>query len=66
MPALTCDLLLTEFHQGDRIEAAPHLDCWMAGDRYGTVESIGRVYLSVRMDRSGKLRKFVPENVDRI
>ena len=66
MAALTCDLLLTEFNEGDRIEAAPHPDCWMRGDRFGRVESIGWVYLRVRMDRSGKVRKFSPENAERI
>lgn len=33
------------------------------GDRYGTVEKIGRKYIHVKMDRSGKIRKFTEENL---
>ncbi len=60
------DLLLLGFSVGDRVQAAPHLDFWMAGDRYGNVEKIGAVYLHVRMDRSGELREIMPENVQTV
>ena len=60
------DMLLDMWHIGDRVELAPHLDAWMAGDRYGNVESKGRRYIHVRMDKSGKLRKVSPENLTRI
>lgn len=46
---------------GDRVQAHPACDCWMMGDRYGTVESVGRTYIRVRMERSGKVRKFTPD-----
>lgn len=55
-------LLLAGFTEHDRVQVAPHLDCWMAGDRYGEVTQKGRFYLHVRMYRSGKVRKVAPEN----
>lgn len=57
------NVLLSQYKIGDRIEAAPHTNSWMMGDRYGEIVKIGRFYLHVKMDRSGKTRKFVPENV---
>ena len=57
------DLLLMMFNVGDRIELKPHLNRWMMGDRFGTVVSIGRRYLHVEMDVSGKTINAVPENV---
>lgn len=57
------NLLLSQYKVGDRIELHPTTDAWMMGDRYGEVKAIGRFYLHVKMDRSGKIRKVVPENV---
>lgn len=51
---------------GDRVQLLPHLDRAMAGDRFGTVEKVGRFYLHVRMDRSGTVYRVVPENVKEI
>jgi hypothetical protein len=48
---------------GERVEAHPATDSWMSGDRFGTVEKIGRKYIHVKMDRSGRIRKFTPNNV---
>jgi hypothetical protein len=48
---------------GTRLELHPATDDWMRGDRFGTVERVGRKYLYVRMDRSGRLRKTAPRNV---
>lgn len=58
--------LQSVFPRGQRVEAAPHTDAWMKGDRHGTVERIGRrnLRIYVRMDRSGKLLSFLPENLD--
>lgn len=56
-------MLLCQYNVGDRVELAPHTDAWMAGDRYGTVRVIGRFYLHVDMDKSGKTRRVVPENL---
>lgn len=57
------NLLLSQFDVGDRIELSPATDAWMMGDRYGEVIRIGRFYLTVKMDTSGKERKVSPENV---
>lgn len=45
------------FRINDRIQLHPGTDAWMTGDRYGTVVKVGRKYLTVQMDRSGKRRK---------
>jgi hypothetical protein len=42
---------------GRRVEIHPRYDAWMAGDRFGEVVKVGRKYLHVKMDRSGKIRK---------
>jgi hypothetical protein len=49
---------------GSRVELHPATDEWMSGDRYGTVkrtDAHGRVW--VRLDRSGRLRPFHPDNI---
>lgn len=48
---------------GQRVAMHPATDRWMRGDRYGTVERVGRKYLSVRMDRSGALVMERPVNL---
>jgi hypothetical protein len=57
------NLLLSDYNIGDRVELHPATDAWMAGDRFGTVEKIGRFYLHIKMDRSGRVRRVVPENM---
>lgn len=56
-------LLLSQYNVGERVELHPATDAWMMGDRYGEIVKIGRFYLHVKMDRSGKTRKIVPENL---
>lgn len=46
-----------------RVELAPHLDAWMAGDRYGTIERVTPGTVHVRMDRSGKVRRIALSNL---
>lgn len=48
---------------GTRVESAPHTDVWMMGDRYGDVVKVGRTLIHVKMDRSGKVRRFHPDNL---
>ncbi len=47
-----------DLNVGDRVEAAPHTDVWMMGDRFGTVVYIGRTFYRVKMDRSGRTLRF--------
>lgn len=47
-----------------RVQTMPHTGAWMSGDRYGTVTKVGRKWLHVRMDRSGRTRKFLIEGDD--
>lgn len=43
---------------GARIATAPHTDAWMRGERYGTIETVGRRWVHVIGERSGRLFKF--------
>lgn len=54
---------LADFQPGDRVQLHSATDAWARGDRYGTVESIGRKWLYVRMDRSSALRRVAPADV---
>lgn len=60
------NILLSSFKVGERVELHPATDAWMAGDRYGEIEEIGRFYLHVRMDRSKLLRKLTPDKIGRV
>ncbi len=40
------------------METHPATDAWMFGDRFGEVIKIGRKYVTIRCDRSGRLRRF--------
>jgi hypothetical protein len=54
---------MTEFRPGERVQTHPATDDWMRGDRYGTVIAVGRRYVAVRLDRSGRLRRFLPADL---
>jgi len=54
---------LSDFKVSQRVQAHPSTDTWVRGDRYGTVEKIGRKYVHVRMDKSGRLVQFIPDNL---
>ena len=43
---------------GERVQAQPWTDAWMRGDRYGSINRTGRKYVYVKMDRSGRIRRF--------
>lgn len=43
---------------GKRVEIGAHLDDWMRGDRYGTIERVTRQSIHVRLDKSGRLIRF--------
>lgn len=46
-----------------RVMAHPGTDAWMQGDRYGTVQKVGRKWIHVKMDNSGKIRKLPPDRL---
>lgn len=54
---------VSEFADGQRVSLRPCCDDWMRGDRFGTVESIGRTRVYVRLDRSLRLRPVHPSNL---
>jgi hypothetical protein len=52
-----------DYAKGARVQAHPATDTWMRGDRYGTVVSVGKRLIHVRMDRSNRVVKFTPDNL---
>lgn len=50
-----------DFTIGQVVEAHPGCDCWMMGDRFGRVDGFGGKLVKVKMDRSGKVRRFPPD-----
>jgi hypothetical protein len=54
----------TTYILGQRLATRPHTDVWMQGDRYGTVEFLGRTKIGLRMDRSGRLLHFRATSLD--
>lgn len=54
------------FFPGTRVELHPATDAWMSGDKYGDVVRTGRLYVYVKMDRSGKVRKVAYQNIGRV
>lgn len=52
---------------GKRVEYPSYTDAWMMGDRYGTIErddtfAEGRQVITIRMDKSDKLRTAYAED----
>jgi len=52
------------FLKGQRVQMGAHTDAFMMGDRYGDVVKIGQKLVHVKMDRSGKIRKVSPSNLE--
>ena len=48
---------------GDRVELHPATSLWMMGARFGTVKVVGRKWVMVELDATGKVRKFNPRNL---
>ncbi len=43
---------------GRRVQLHPATDRWMMGDRYGVIVEVGREYMAVKLDKSGKVVRF--------
>lgn len=54
---------VSDFSAGQRVSLRPCSDDWMRGDRFGSVESVGRTRVYVRLDRSQRLRPIHPSNL---
>lgn len=54
---------LKDFNVNERVQTHPATDLWMSGDRYGTVVKIGRKYVHVKLDRSGRTQTIAPSNL---
>lgn len=57
-------LAVNAFLVGQRVQMHPATDAFMMGDRYGDVVKIGREKVHVIMDRSRKIRKVSPRNLE--
>ncbi len=44
---------------GRRVQLHPATDRWMMGDRYGVIVKVGREYMYVKLDKSGKTIRFL-------
>lgn len=53
----------TDYVKGQRVQLHPATDRWMMGDRFGTVQHIGRKLVHVLMDKSNKLIRVSPDNL---
>lgn len=51
---------LAQLKPGMRAQCHPATDAWMMGDRWGDIVKVGTKYVHVKMDRSEKVRKFLP------
>lgn len=49
-------MTLDEFKTGDRVQLHPATDWWMRGARFGTVITVGRKHLTVRLDAGPKTK----------
>lgn len=49
------------YYANQRVQAHPATDAAARGDRFGTVESVGRKYVHVKMDQSRKVLKFAKD-----
>lgn len=54
---------MNDYKKDDRVELHPATDAWMMGDRFGAVAKVGRKYIHVKMDKSGRTLKFTPDLV---
>jgi hypothetical protein len=50
--------------KGQRVQLHPATDDWMRGDRFGTIVTVGREFYTVRLDKSGKKKRFHPMNLN--
>lgn len=49
-----------------RAATHPATDAWLAGDRYGEVTAVGRTRIHVKMDRSGRVRRFRTQDLESV
>jgi hypothetical protein len=57
---------IQDFNVGMRVELHPSTDQWMMGDRFGDVVQVGRKRVYVKMDRSGRILRVLPQHIGQI
>lgn len=63
---MTVTLAYARNNPGARVQAHPATDAWMSGDRYGVIHRAGTKYVHVKMDRSGRIRRFTPDLLETV
>ena len=56
-------LATSGFYVGQRVELHPGMDAWMRGDRYGEIAKIGREKIHVKMDKSRRTLRIMPDHL---
>jgi hypothetical protein len=51
---------------GTRVQIHAASARWMMGDRYGEITKIGRKFVSVKLDKSGKTIKSLPDQLQEV
>jgi hypothetical protein len=46
------------FHVKQQVKILPHSDFWMMGERWGTIVSVGRKWITVAGNRSNRKYRF--------
>lgn len=57
------EMKVSDFEVGESVRLHPALDLWMMGERFGTVVKLGRKYVWVLGQRSGKTYRIRPGNL---
>jgi hypothetical protein len=52
-----------EFEVGKRVQLHPATERWMMGDRYGEIVGVGTKHVSVKLDKSGRTMRFIPDHI---
>jgi hypothetical protein len=48
---------------GERVQLHPATDDWMRGDKFGTITRVGTQLVSVKLDKSGRTKRYRPNNL---
>lgn len=56
-------LTMNDFRKGDRVQLHPGTDLWMMGARFAGVEGVGRRFLTIRLDATGRQLRISPHDI---
>ncbi|MGO7308733.1 hypothetical protein ACCS91_33300 [Rhizobium ruizarguesonis] len=55
--------VLKDFRPRDRIRIHPATDLFMRGETHATITTVGRKFLTIKGQRSGRTFRILPEHV---